>query len=94
MKLKSHLHRSVLVVNNVDADKKAQLRNPKTGAALERNAVIRNVKSTEIIYNRSKHVRQLTIYMYIIVQHRIILLLCSQSRYPVFTKTKCILFFL
>ena len=50
MKLKSHLHRSVLVVNNVDADadKKAQLRNPKTAAALERNAVIRNVKSTEI----------------------------------------------
>ena len=48
MKLKSHLHRSVLVVNNVNADKKAQLCNPKTAAALEWNAVIRNVKSTEI----------------------------------------------
>ena len=46
--MKSPLNRSILVSNNVDTDKKAQLRNPKTAAALERNAVIRNRKPTEI----------------------------------------------
>ena len=55
MKFKSHLHRSVLVVNDVDADKKAQLHNLQTAAAPERNAVIRNVNrpKSNAIYNRS-----------------------------------------